>query len=130
MNEKIKKEVRRAKRERELGEEPICILCGYSKPYGLMVVTRSVFERHHPGAWQNDWGLTITVCRNCHWEQTETIRDEGIPMTRCRTFPERLVAMLNLFKVLFRSLAETFGRLAEELAEYFRVSVSNGKQTA
>jgi hypothetical protein len=130
MDEKIKSEVRRAKRERQLGENPICTFCGYSKPYGLTVLTRSVFERHHPVGWQNDWGLTITVCRNCHWEQTETIRDEGIPISRCRTFPERLVAMLKLFRVLFLSLARTFGRLAQEVAANFKVRVSDGKQPA
>jgi hypothetical protein len=120
MDERIKREVRRAKRARQLGENPICILCGYSSPYGLTVLTRSVFERHHPLGWRNDWGLIITVCRNCHWEQTETIRDEGIAMTGDGTFPERHVATLKLFKVLFLSLAETFSRLAQEVADHFK----------
>ena len=114
MDEKIERAVRRARRERELGKEPVCILCGYSKPYALIPVTRAVFEKHHVVGWQNDWGLTVTLCRNCHWEQTETIRDAGISMSGGRDFPETLRKILRLLAIFLRSLAITCDRLAED----------------
>ena len=117
MNAAIQREVRRSKRERELGDNPTCALCGYRHPYGLLKITRSVFEKHHAVGWQNDWGLTVVLCRNCHWEQTETLRDEGIVMSKSNTFQEQLVTILNCVKVLLLSLAEACGRWAIRLAE-------------
>ena len=123
MDVDINREIRKAKRDLELGENPVCQLCGYSKPYALKRITRTVFEEHHPGGWRNEWGLTVVLCRNCHWEQTETIRDEGISMKKCPTFPERLVVILKCLKIFFLSLAQACGRWAQELAD----SISKGQ---
>jgi hypothetical protein len=128
MSNKIDREVRRARRDRELGENPTCILCGYSNRYGLRKIYKH--EKHHIVLWRNDWGLTVILCRNCHAEQTETARDEGLLMQKPKTCQDKIVTMLRLLKVFLLSLADAVGRWADELAADVMGGINDGRAPA
>jgi hypothetical protein len=128
MNPKIDREVRRARRERELGENPICILCGYSNRYRLRKYHKH--EKHHIVLWRNDWGLAVILCRNCHAEQTETARDEGLLTQKQETVGEKIAAMLRLLKLFLLSLADAVGRWADELEVESKEGGNHGGEPA
>jgi hypothetical protein len=128
MNPKIDVEVRRARRERELGEKPICVLCGYSNRYGLRKYHKH--EKHHIVLWRNDWGLTVILCLNCHAEQTERARDRGLLMQKPETVGEKIAAMLRLLKLFLHSLADAVGRWADELEVESKKGGNHGSERA
>lgn len=117
MEDRIGREVRRAKRERDLGENPVCTLCGYSDPYSLMRVKRSLLEIHHIFSKANDPDTTMILCRNCHGQITETNRDAGISMGKARSLIEKVITFLSCQRVLFLTLASACGRMIQELTE-------------
>jgi len=129
MDTAINREVGRAKRERLLGENPVCVLYGYSNPNALLPGFRTLFESHHPFGRGNEAAVTVILCIRCHKEQTETIRDEGISMRKPPSFPETLVTILRCLKIFFRSLAEACGRWAEELANWIKGQCRSGTRS-
>src|SRR5260370_448753 len=116
MEDRIGREVRRLKRERKLGENPVCI-CGYSNPCSLRPVKRSLLENHHLFGKANDPEATLILCRNCHGEITEANRDAGISMRKPRNPTDKVITFLGCLKVLFQTLANACGRMIQELTE-------------
>jgi hypothetical protein len=128
MEDRIGREVRRARRERDLGENPACVLCCYSNPYSLMRVKRSLLEDHHIFPKANDPDATMILCRNCHGEITEANRDAGISMRKANSLTEKVITFLSCLKVLFLTLANACGRMVQELTESLKRENQNGAQ--
>lgn len=77
--EKTKSSIRKEHQLQRLGDStPVCIVCGYSAPEGLVKADRSLLEDHHLPALHV--GPTVSLCRNCHAEQSEKQRDWPKPM--------------------------------------------------
>jgi hypothetical protein len=74
---------------------------------------RSLLEQHHPAGAASDVALTVTVCRNCHAELSESQRDHGVDLEHRR---DRTV--LEDIEALLRGLALFFSKLAERLFEW------------
>lgn len=72
-----KNDRRRSRRERRLGSDAACILCGYSRRVALVSVDRAFLEEHHLLGWVKDDALTACLCRNCHAEVTEDQLTDG-----------------------------------------------------
>jgi hypothetical protein len=125
MEDRIGREVRRARRERDLGENPVCI-CGYSNPYSLMRGKRRLLENHHLFGKANDPDAIVILCRNCHGEITEANRDAGISMRKARNPSEKVITFLSCLKVLFQTLANACGRMIQELTESLKKENQNG----
>jgi hypothetical protein len=114
--------VRLMRRLERLGSDPVCVLCGYANPHALIPVRRDLLERHHVVCKDHDGALTAPLCRNCHGEVTELLRQDGV---NPRFEPNRLVRIaliLTAMAVFFEMLAPAFRRWAEQLME-----VSNEK---
>lgn len=126
MEDRIGREVRRAKRERDLGENPVCTLCGYSNPYSLNRPNRSLLDDHHVFGKANDPDATVVLCRNCHGEITEANRDAGISMRKARSLTEKVITFLSCQRVLFLTLASACGRIIQELTESLKRGNQNG----
>jgi hypothetical protein len=109
----VRTAVRHAKREKRLGPDAVCLLCGESHLEALTPVTKGWLERHHVGGKANDATLTATLCLNCHRKVTEGLEVAGVSMGEPRDIPERLVMIL-------RALAEFFCLLANALREWAR----------
>lgn len=119
---RAKTSARRARRKRELGENPVCPRCFYADPAGLIAAKRSsgkglssLLEDHHVVGQHNDLGLVLPLCRNCHAEVTELYRAHGIDMTEQPSFVELLIAALTMLAVFFRELADMFLRWVERI---------------
>ena len=111
----IASETRRAKRERLLGENPACVLCGLTAIESLRAVERSVLEAHHIVGEANDDELTVPLCRNCHALISERERDAGVPRKRPATVLHKLLAVFRAFAVMFAALAQKCAAWAEAL---------------
>ena len=112
--------VRQAKRSRRVGTDAACVLCGYHTPESLLPVRRTLLERHHVAGCANDADLTVVVCRNCHGELTEALRDAGVSM---KGPPNPVIATIQLLRglaVLCDDLVHSCRRHADELEQYDR----------
>lgn len=114
----IANDVRKGVRERRLGPDAACALCGEKTPEELLRARRSLLERHHVGGEANDPRLTVLLCRNCHALLTEGMRDEAIALDRdtSRTVLERLEAVLRGLALFFALLASSLEEWADKLA--------------
>ena len=112
----IASETRLAKRERLLGEDPACVLCGLATIESLIAVQRDVLEAHHIVGRANDDALTVPLCRNCHAEITEGYRDAGMPLNRPPTLLHKLVAILRALGAMLLALGQKCAAWAEALA--------------
>jgi hypothetical protein len=112
----IASETRRAKRERLLGDNPACVLCGLATLYSLIAVQRNVLEAHHIVGRANDEQLTVPLCRNCHAEITEGYRDAGVPLNRPPTLLHKLAAILRALGAMLMALGQRCAAWAEALA--------------
>ena len=91
----IGNDARDAIRQRRLGVDAECLLCGYTEPEGLIKVHQSLLEKHHIAGRANDAQLTAWLCRNCHAEVTESYRKEGVPLNASRSVPARVLGGLK-----------------------------------
>jgi len=114
----IKTAARRAARERRLGADASCALCGYAAPDALIAAARTLLEDHHAVGRANDGALTVPLCRNCHAELTEECRARGASMAKPRTLLDKLVAILRALGAFFRTLGEKFLEWAEQVARF------------
>lgn len=114
----IGNDARRAKRERTLGPDSMCLLCGYARPDGLRSVPRRLLEAHHVLGRANDAALTVLLCRNCHAEITEENQTHGVSMRPPVSTPARVVASLRALAILFRALSHSCARLADALQRW------------
>jgi hypothetical protein len=110
-------ETRRVKRERLLGEQPACLLCGMENIDALVLVKRSLLEAHHVVGRANDVELTTPLCRNHHAELTEGYRDAGVPLHRPQTFLHKLAAILRALGALFTAIGQKMSAWAETLIQ-------------
>lgn len=114
----IASEARRAKRERLLGDDPACFLCGMKNLPALMPMARSILEAHHVVGRENDAELTVPACRNCHAELTEGYRDAGVTLNRPPTFLHQLAAVLRAIGAMLIALGN---KCAEWGAKLLRI---------
>jgi hypothetical protein len=115
----IGEDARRARRERRLGPEAACVICGETDPAVLLRVGRSLLDQHHLGGKVNDPELTVVVCRNHHAVLTEAGRVSGIELDRRaeRSSLERLEAVLRGLADLFALLVQALRGWADELRD-------------
>jgi hypothetical protein len=111
----IATETRRAKRERILGEDAVCVLCGLGTLASLTPVSRNILEAHHIVGRANDAALTVPLCRNCHAEITDGYRDAGVHLNRPPTLLHRVVAILRALGAMLMAVGQMCAKLAEEL---------------
>jgi hypothetical protein len=112
----VQNDARRARRQRQLGEGAVCVLCGEEDPAALVAGKATLIEQHHVVGRQHEPALTAPLCRNCHAKQTETLRRAGVPMKRPRDFLERLVAILRALGLFLQEAGKALLRWADELA--------------
>lgn len=97
---------RQTSRERRFGPgaagaAPACVRCGIATLETLVPVRRSILEAHHVCARENDSGLIVPVCRNCHAVLTEAQRSAGVTFTTPPTLLHQIAAALaSLFSML------------------------------
>ena len=120
-------DARRGARQRRLGPDGICVLCGYDRPEGLVSVHRSVLEEHHVVGRANDSELTVLLCRNCHAEITEEYRACGVSMAPPLSVIELAITSLRALAVFLSKLAHFCTRLAAELERELRESRPRGE---
>jgi hypothetical protein len=114
----IATEVRRTKRNRVLGEDAVCLLCGLGNVASLLPVSRSILEAHHLVGRANDETLLGVLCRNCHAEITEGYRDAGVPLTKPATLLHFVVAVFRSIGTLLLTLGERMLTWAEQLIRF------------
>ena len=112
--------VRQAKRAQRIGTDAACVRCGYRTLESLLRVDRTLLERHHVAGRANDEDLTVVVCRNCHGELTEALRDAGVSMETPPNALITVVRMLRSLAVFFEALVRNLRRHADELERYDR----------
>ena len=113
----IAKETRLVKRQRVLGDDPACVLCGLTTIASLIAVSRDVLEAHHIVGHANDEALTAPLCRNCHAEVTDGYRDAGVSLNRPPTLLHKLVAILRALGAMLTAVGQKCAAWAEALAQ-------------
>ena len=91
----IGNDARHTRRERRVGANATCLLCGYAKPEALFHVPGTLLEEHHVGGRANDPRLTVSLCRNCHAEVTEDYKKHGVSMHTPGSVLEQVIASLQ-----------------------------------
>lgn len=122
----IQHAARRAKQQRRVGKDASCALCGYAEPEALRRApiskldrkARSIIERHHVVGRNHDQTLTIPLCRNCHAQATEQLRQKGVSMKQPNTTLERLISILKALAAFFEMLGDACFRWAEALVRF------------
>ena len=113
----IGNETRRARRERRLGSNAVCLHCGRDDSAVLIRVERSLIEHHHPLGVLRASAVTVPLCRNCHVIETERMRDASIPLDPDaeRSIVEVVEIVLRAAAIFLRSLADAFDQFADRL---------------
>jgi hypothetical protein len=112
----IRTAARLRRRLQHLGPCPyICRLCGYSNPWALTVVSTDFLELHHVAIGIHDSELTVLLCRNCHAEVTENLRQGRISMGPAVNEVERVAIMLEALAIFLEALVTALRRWAELL---------------
>lgn len=120
----VKTDTRRARRRQQLGDNPQCILCGFTEPVVLKkrkVRRRHLHEEHHVAGRANDEFLTVVLCLNCHALMHERYRTAGVPLDAARTLLKRVVGMLWGVGVFLPELGERSFKLGLELNEFIEL---------
>ncbi len=113
----IGNDARNARRERRLGADARCFLCGFAKPAAIFTAHRKVLEKHHVVGRANDPELTVILCLNCHAVMTEEYRAHGVSM-RPGDILERVIAILRACSAFLPAVGDTCFRLATELQRF------------
>jgi len=94
----------------------MCVLCDESRLFAL-----HVRQGHHVAGRRNDPDLTVTLCLNCHAEQTEAHRSVGLPLRDSvdppPTLLDRLAALLAGAGVFLTELGERMVAWADVLRQ-------------
>jgi hypothetical protein len=109
--------IRNMRRLERLGENPVCVICGYSSPFALIPVRRSLLEQHHVAVKAHDAELVATLCRNCHAEITEQLLREGLNPHFEPNKIVRISLILTALAVFIEMLAPALRRWAKSLME-------------
>jgi hypothetical protein len=70
---------------------------------------------HHVAGRQHDDALLVPLCLNCHRDCSVAQVDDGVPLRRQPTLPERVVAALEAIASFFRGCADACIRWAQWL---------------
>ena len=114
----IRTDGRAMRRERRLGADAACALCGVTTPAALTLVNRSLLEEHHAAARAHDGALTVPVCRNCHAILTEGQLRAGVSFAPEASAPERLAAALRALGAFLCDLGARLIEWADRLAAF------------
>lgn len=109
---------RAARRERRLGPDAACIICGTKTPEALTLVKRMMLEAHHVAGRAHDDALTVPVCLNCHRVLTEGQNAAGVDFAPQGTKLERLAAILHALGAFLCQLGESVQAWAGWLWEH------------
>lgn len=112
--------VRAARRARRFGADAVCVLCGFSNPIALILVSRTLLEEHHVYGANNDDNTRVPLCRNCHALVTEGIQATGATMRKQRSLFEQLAETNLISAVFYRAAAES----AENMAAQFETRIA------
>jgi hypothetical protein len=117
-DDSIARDVRKLQRERRLGDDAACTVCGETTPEQLSRVGRALLDEHHLAGRVNDPAATVLLCRNCHALVTARMLDAAIPLGHRdqRCLLERLEAVLRAIAVFATVLAEMLARWADQVA--------------
>jgi hypothetical protein len=102
-------DLRKVFRQRRLGESPVCVACGYSKPEGMKL---PIPQDHHVAGQANDPQLIARLCFNCHAEAHELMRNAGVKLS---PGPRNV---LDLLLVVLKGVASFFVLLAARLRDW------------
>ena len=102
--------VRKARRERRLGPDAACMMCGEND-----LSTLALLEEHHVLGANHDPNGTVCICKNCHAKETERQRLAGADLQEQPSFLARLIQMLRSLGAWLRSLGEVVVEWAERL---------------
>lgn len=111
---------RRARRERKLGESPVCMLCHSDEFWALREAPEELLEEHHVAGRKHDAELTAAICFNCHAIMHEKLRQAGASLSAASSFPERLAEMLVAIGTFLKSLGERLILYGQQLFELIR----------
>lgn len=109
---------RAARRERRLGPDAACVICGVRTPEALTLVKKSKLEAHHVAGRAHDDALTVPVCLNCHRVLTEGQNVAGVDFAPQGTLLERLVNALLAAGVFLSHLGESVQEWARRLLTF------------
>ena len=132
MDDYVRREVRKAKRDRWLADGDTCISCGIDQIDALRRVDLEQLEQlrpsavvgdEHPVGRHNDMGLTARFCKNCQAVFTERQRDHGVNLNRD---PSR--DPLDKLESLLRGLAAFFLHLVDSLTDTWPHRLHNFRQ--
>ena len=112
----IGNEVRKARRERRLGPNAVCFLCGFADPAALLLVQRTSLERHHVFGVGHIPRATVPLCRNCHALLTEQMLDAAVPLAGQHLSKlEVIEAVIRARVVFLRADADASQAFADDL---------------
>jgi hypothetical protein len=117
IDDPIGRDARKSRRDRRLGSNAACVVCGKQNPVALMRVNRSLLEEHHVAGRANDDLLVAIICRNCHAVLSEGQRDSSLELCHAneRTSLEQLESVLLGLSDFFDQLGQSMRQRADEL---------------
>lgn len=116
----IQNDARALRRQRQLGADAACVLCGITTPAVLRRVHRSLLERHHVLGDAIAPDLTVPLCRNCHAVASAGQRARGADLDhrRERTLLEVLIAVLAELGAFLCAVGSSLSAWAECLRAF------------
>ena len=128
----VRREVRKAKRDRWLGDGDTCISCGTDQIDALRRVDLEQLDQlrptavvgdEHPVGRHNDMGLTARLCKNCQAVYTERQRDHGVNLKKdpSRDPLDKLESLLKGLAAFFLHIVESLLKVwLQRLADFRR----------
>ena len=123
----VKTAVGDARRDRRLGPEPACALCGWREPAALRRVTdpalieavrQILLERHHVLGREHDSRLTIFLCLNHHALVSDSQRRGAASMSPEENFLFRLRAALRSLAAFLEQALAAVERWLTDLEDF------------
>jgi hypothetical protein len=116
----IQNDARTIRRQRRLGPDAACVLCGISTPAVLRRVRRSLLQRHHVPGDAIDPDLTVLLCLNCHAIESagQLAREADLDHQRERTLLDVLIAILGESGAFLSRLGARLSEWAERLRAF------------
>lgn len=116
----IGNDARRKRRQRRLGPDASCILCGEEELASLDEIKGKYLEDHHVCARRQDPELIVPVCANCHRQLGIGLKDLGLEATEPETLLHRIRNILLGLASFFDDLARRLGHWAQQLQKLIR----------
>ena len=112
----IQNDIRKRRWTRRFGPKPICVLCRFDRPEGLVLVPWSMIEGHHVFGKAHNPDVKVPICRNCHAIVTELNRRTGVSMDPPADLLEHVIAVLRALGTFFPLVGDAFFKLADQLS--------------